>query len=257
MADNRDLLLWRKLYILLIQLQLSVKPFSLCHRIHLTFHITQLHYLHTSFLSRLYHPSWLHIAQLSTIPTLPLLLVRLEDIYRLFNLRPQIRAVETLLIHHFPAVLTIPSQRIHTVSRSRLLQYNANRIGKTNGIVRRIGRKEKHLTFTDGDVAVRWRGVFVDDFEEHGAAVLVEPFCGGVDVVVCSGIRTADNHDRHIFVVDTVIVDWGLEEVGILFEPGPTLTTTSTYRRWPISYHLGKFNGLASILEFLDRNVAG
>ncbi len=36
-------------------------------------------------------------------------------------------------------------------------------------------------------------GAVVDDFEEHCAAVLVEPFGGCVDVVVCSGVGAADN----------------------------------------------------------------
>jgi len=54
--------------------------------------------------------------------------------------------------------------------------------------VRCVWREQEHLAFGDDDVA---EGAFVDDFEEHGATVLVEPFGGFVDVVVGSGVGTA------------------------------------------------------------------
>lgn len=62
-----------------------------------------------------------------------------------------------------------------------------------------------------------------DDFEEHGSAVLIEEFWGGVYVVVCSGVGAADDHYGVAGcagggrVVDTVVVDGGLEEVGVFF----------------------------------------
>lgn len=40
-----------------------------------------------------------------------------------------------------------------------------------------------------------WLGCCVDGFEEHGAAVLVEEFGRGVEVVVCSRVGAADDHD--------------------------------------------------------------
>ena len=49
--------------------------------------------------------------------------------------------------------------------------------------------------------------------------MLVEEFGGGVDVVVCSGVGTADYHYCHGVVVDAVVVYWGFEEVGVFFEP--------------------------------------
>lgn len=59
----------------------------------------------------------------------------------------------------------------------------------------------------------------LDGFEEHSAFVLVEEFGRGVDVVVCSSIRAAYDHDGHGIVVDAVVVDWRFEEMGILVEP--------------------------------------
>lgn len=78
----------------------------------------------------------------------------------------------------------------------------------------------------DGDVLGSWwycRGV--DCFEEHGAAVLIEEFGGCVNVVVGTGIGAADYHycvagsSRGGGVVDAVVVDRGLEDVGVSFEP--------------------------------------
>lgn len=59
--------------------------------------------------------------------------------------------------------------------------------------------------------------VVVNDLEEHGAFILVEPFGGFVDVVVGSGVGSSYDHDGNIFVVHAVVVDWGFEEVGVLF----------------------------------------
>lgn len=59
----------------------------------------------------------------------------------------------------------------------------------------------------------------VDGFEEHGAPVLVEEFGRGVDVIVGSGVGAAHDHDGVAGggggVVDAVVVDGGLEEVGV------------------------------------------
>ena len=71
-----------------------------------------------------------------------------------------------------------------------MLKHDAYRIGKADGVVGSIGRKQEHLAFADWDVAMF--GV-VYDFQEHGASVLVEPFGGRVDVVVCAGVGAADD----------------------------------------------------------------
>lgn len=48
----------------------------------------------------------------------------------------------------------------------------------------------------DGDVYERrWAGGCIDRFEEHGASVLVEEFWRGVEVVICSRVGSADDHD--------------------------------------------------------------
>jgi hypothetical protein len=56
--------------------------------------------------------------------------------------------------------------------------------------VRRVTREEKHVTFAYDDVA---EVSIVNDLEHHGALVLVEPFGGLVDVVVCAGIWATNN----------------------------------------------------------------
>lgn len=59
----------------------------------------------------------------------------------------------------------------------------------------------------------------LDGLEEHSAFVLVEEFGRRVDVVVCSCVGAAYDHDGHGIVVDAVVVDRRFEEVGILAEP--------------------------------------
>ena len=63
-----------------------------------------------------------------------------------------------------------------------------------------VGGKEEHAAFVDGDVEEggRWGGRgrgggLVDDFQQHAAPVLVEPFGGGVYVVVGAGVGAADD----------------------------------------------------------------
>ncbi|KAB8542108.1 hypothetical protein FH972_025571 [Carpinus fangiana] len=51
----------------------------------------------------------------------------------------------------------------------------------------------EHVALTDDNVSEGVVGSGVDDFEQHGAFVLVEPFGRLVDVVICAGIRTTDN----------------------------------------------------------------
>lgn len=69
----------------------------------------------------------------------------------------------------------------------------------------------------------RGAGGCIDGFEEHGSPVLVEEFGCGVEVVVCSRVGAADDHDGVAGgvggVVDAVVVDGGLEEMGVGFEP--------------------------------------
>lgn len=93
-------------------------------------------------------------------------------------------------MHYLTAVLTVPPQPVLAVCRPGLLYYYSHCIGETNGVVWRVGGKEEHLAFADWNVAV---GARVNNFEEHAAAILVEPFGGLVDVVVCSGVWAADD----------------------------------------------------------------
>lgn len=78
----------------------------------------------------------------------------------------------------------------------------------------------------DGCVVERRRGgAGVDSFEKHGAAVLVEEFRSRVDVVVCAGVGSADDHHGISlcggggWVVDAVVVNGWLEEVSVFGEP--------------------------------------
>ena len=56
--------------------------------------------------------------------------------------------------------------------------------------MRRVWWQQKHLAFVDVDVL---EVAVVDGLKEHSPLVLVEPFRRLVDMIICSGIWTADN----------------------------------------------------------------
>lgn len=88
------------------------------------------------------------------------------------------------------AVAAVPAHLVDGSLGTTLLEDDADRVGEANGVVRRVGRQEEHVALVDDDVAEL---AFVHDLEHHGAAVLVEPFGGLVDVVICAGVGTANN----------------------------------------------------------------
>lgn len=122
--------------------------------------------------------------------TCPPLFVIFKGIYSFLNLGPQVCTVKSGFVDNFMAVCAVPPQPIKRALRPGLLQNDADCIGKSDGIVRGVGRQEKHLTFADCDV---FEPAFINHFEDHRAAILIEPFRGFVDMIVCSGIWAADD----------------------------------------------------------------
>jgi len=118
-------------------------------------------------------------------------------------------------MNHIPTTPTIPSQSIFISLWSRLLDNHTHSICKPYRIVWCIPRQEKDFSFIDVDVAET--AFRCDGLEKHAAAVLVEELWGAVDVVVCSCVGASDDHYGHWVRVDAVVVDWGFEEVGVLF----------------------------------------
>lgn len=57
--------------------------------------------------------------------------------------------------------------------------------------------------------------VVVDNFEQHRAFVLVEPFGGLINVVIGAFVRAANDHDGYTVIVDAVIVDGRFEHVRV------------------------------------------
>lgn len=141
------------------------------------------------------HDLWLgpHITNLATLSTRPRLFILAKRIDGILDLTPQIRTHKTRLVHHTPTASTIPPQPILFTLWSRLLNHHTHRISKPDGVMRRIPRQQKHLALVNVDVAEGARGL--DGLEQHAATVLVEEFGGAVDVVVCSCIWAADDHD--------------------------------------------------------------
>lgn len=134
-----------------------------------------------------------HIRQLAAVSALPLLVVALELVHGVFDLGAQIGAVKAGLVHDIAAILTVPSQSVLALLRPGLFDDDTDRVREPDGVVRRVGRQEEHVALVDVDVP---EVPVVDDFEQHAAPVLVEPFGRLVDVVVCSRVRAADDLGR-------------------------------------------------------------
>ncbi|KAJ4372501.1 Origin recognition complex subunit 3 [Neocucurbitaria cava] len=162
---------------------------------------------------------WLRcgIAQRPTVLTRPRLLIRFKTIHRILNLRAQIRAVKRGLMHLLPTALTVPPQPIQTPRRPLLLQHHTHRILEAYGVMRCIRREQEHVSLVDVDVAELLVGGLrlVYHLEEHGAFVLVEPFCRLVDVVVGALVGAAYYHYGYVVVVYAVVVDGRFEHVGV------------------------------------------
>ena len=120
-----------------------------------------------------------------------------------------------------PTVLTIPSQTVHAALWPLLFQHYTNGILESHRIMWSVWWQQKHITLMNVYVLELLVGGKrgVDYFQQHGAFVLVEPFCSFVDVVVCSFVGTAHYHDGYIIVVDTVVVYRRLEHVGVFCYP--------------------------------------
>lgn len=153
--------------------------------------------------------------------TCPLLLVLFERINGFLKLCSQIGTVERRLVYLLSTILTIPSQAIHTALWPLLFQHHTNSILEPHRIVRSVWGQQKHVALMNVyvlELLVGGEGG-IDYFQQHGAFVLVKPFCGFVDVVVCSFVGTTNYHDGYIIVIDTVVVDRRLEHVGVLCYP--------------------------------------
>ena len=78
--------------------------------------------------------------------------------------------------------------------------------------------------------------------------MLEEEFGRGIDVEIAPGVRAANDHDGHadvICLVDAVVVDWGLEVVGVVFGTGGIRD-----RSWEEGrYHFGKLRACVSIVD--------
>lgn len=124
------------------------------------------------------------------------------------------------------ALVAVPAQRVYGVFGARLFQHNADCICETNGIMRGVCGQEEQGILVDRNVDWGVRvGRGIHGLEEHRAFVLIEELGGGVDMVVSAGIGTTNDHDcqttcgRGGRVIDAVVVDGRLEEMGIFLEP--------------------------------------
>lgn len=85
-------------------------------------------------------------------------------------------------------LLAVPAHAVEGGLGAALLEDEADGVGEAHGVVRGVAREQEHVALADHDVAEH---AGVDDLEDHGALVLVEPLGRLVDVVVCAGVGAA------------------------------------------------------------------
>lgn len=91
-------------------------------------------------------------------------------------------------------VLAVPPQSVLTPLRSGLLEHDANGIGEADRVMRGVWGQEEHFTLMDRDIPMY---SIIDDLEEHGATVLIEPFGGLIDMEIGAGIGAANDLPSH------------------------------------------------------------
>jgi len=116
--------------------------------------------------------------------------------------------MEGSLIYNRAAFQAVPAEPIEGFLWSRLLDHDADGVGESDRVVRGVWWKQEHLSFIDYEISEL---ALVDNLEHHRAFVLVEPFGRLVDMVVSSSVWTSNNHDRHIFIIDAIVVDGRFE----------------------------------------------
>lgn len=150
--------------------------------------------------SRLHDSTRHRVRQRPTLPASPPRLILCKLHHGGLDLRPKIRTVERAFMHHFATNLAVPAQAVKAAVGAGLLEHDADGGGEADGVVWRVGWQKEHFALADGNVAEDGLGA-VDDFEQHAATVLVEPFWGRVDVVVCAGVWAPDDLLRGLVVL--------------------------------------------------------
>ena len=83
--------------------------------------------------------------------------------------------------------------------------------------MRNVARKQQNLALADRQIDA---AAILDGAQEHVALELVEELCARVVVIVLAGIRTADDHDDELGVLEHLLVpDRRLQQVSVLVDP--------------------------------------
>lgn len=113
-------------------------------------------------------------------------------------------------MHLLPTLPTVPSQPIQARRWPWKFKDNSHRVLKPYGVVGNIWWQEEQFAFVDVDVT-EFVGLRYDCLQEHAAFVLVEELGCFVNVVVCAGVRSADDLDGQRVVVDEMVVNGWFE----------------------------------------------
>jgi hypothetical protein len=164
----------------------------ICRSIHQLSEYPGLLYIYTLRLVRILYRTWLggRIGDFAALFARPPLLVIPEGIDGGLDLGAKIRTVEGGLVHNLLAVLAVPSQSVERILGPMLLENDADRIGEADGVVRGVGWQQEHLALADDNVA---EFTIVDDLEQHGALVLVEPLGCFIYMIIGARVGAPDD----------------------------------------------------------------
>lgn len=170
--------------------------------------------------------TWLRGRHRPAVRTCPGLHIILESKDTRLDLCSQVCQVKAGLVNYLLAFLAIPPHDINGIFRTRLFENNPDGICEADRIVGGVCGQQIKRIFVNGNVdgSMGLRGS-VHGLEQHRAFMLIEELGSGVDVVVCSSIGAANDHDSQAtrggggWVIDAVIVDWGLQKVRVVLQP--------------------------------------
>ncbi|CAG9971095.1 unnamed protein product [Clonostachys byssicola] len=146
------------------------------------------------------------------LAALPLCIITLEVLNGLLDLRPQVGAVERGLVDDLAAVRAVPAQAVEGPLGPALLQDDADGVGEADGVVGGVAREEEHVALPDDDIPEL---AVVDDLEHHGPLVLIEPLGGLVDVVICTGVGSADDLGSKVSDRSSPFITWARPEIAV------------------------------------------
>jgi hypothetical protein len=134
-----------------------------------------------------------------------------------------ITAQEGLLVHNPSANRAVPPKNIVDRIRACASSFDnyPESVRESLRGMRNSARKEEHGALLDRNIPEgRGSSGFVNDFEHHAAANLIEPLFSLIDVIIRSVIGSSNSHYEEIVPGENAfIIDRWNQKMAVLFDP--------------------------------------